>query len=68
MVKSDLKPSPNANRIELTTPEQTGSLMLRTSSRKKTNTEEDEDTTEDSIEINLSKPVPDITQYIGKIC
>ena len=72
LVKSDISPSPNANCVELDT-SGTGSIFLNTISKNKKKAPSDEDTEEEfedeecfDLEINLTKPIVDISQYIGK--
>lgn len=71
LVKSDISPSPNANCVELDT-SGTGSIFMNAISKKKNKTPSDEDVEEDfedeerfDLEINITKPVVDISQYIG---
>lgn len=72
LVKADITSSPNANCIELEHTDRNSILMMSFSRKKQRqdDNEESEDLSIESssfnLEIDLSKPVQDITDYIGK--
>ena len=72
LVKADISSSPNANCIELEDTDR-NSILMMSFSRKKQRPDDNEESEDLSIEsssfnmeIDLSKPVQDITDYIGK--
>ena len=75
LVKSDITPSPNSNCIDLSTSdEQNGSFLLTSLPKKQQkNPNEGSDNEDESFDddtyqetMNLSKPIKDISQYIGR--
>lgn len=74
LVKSDITPSPNANCVELDSDQTTGSLLLlvSTTTKRRPVQSDDDDAEEDEfeddsyqVELQLNKPIADITEYIG---
>lgn len=72
LLKSDVSPSPSANCIELDPSSSSASCsLLLTSKKKKKSVEEDPEIDEfadenEQLSIDLSKPISDIVEYIGK--
>jgi hypothetical protein len=76
LVKSDITPSSSANCVELVDGSDTGSILLACSAKRKATTDLSDvdadvpDTDPDGgnfqLELELSKPIQDIVQYISK--